>query len=50
MNLLNFAEHSIDNRDVFVVAEQGLHRAKAFSAFHPDTLVRSLGVLGYMLL
>lgn len=30
----------------FVVAEQGLHRAKAFSAFHTAMLVMRLGVQG----
>ena len=33
------AEHRADNTEmVFVIAEQGLHRAKAFSAFHTATL------------
>lgn len=34
---------SADIRDVFVIAEQVLHRARAFSAFHATTLVRKLG-------
>lgn len=33
-------------QNVFVVAEQVLHRVEAFSAFHTDTLVRSLGMHG----
>lgn len=28
-----YAEHRIDNTDVFVIAEQCLHRVRAFSAF-----------------
>lgn len=35
-----------DNRDVFVIGEQGLHTAKAFFAFCTATLGRKLGVLG----
>lgn len=34
------AEHTNDNRDVLVTAEQDLHRARAFSAFCTATLVR----------
>lgn len=33
-----------DNRDV--IAEQGLHKAKAFSVFCTATLAKSLGVPG----
>lgn len=40
------AEHSDSNRDVFIIAEQGLHRAKAFSSFCIAMLVRRLGVHG----
>lgn len=40
------AEHVINNRDAFVIAEQDLHRDKAFSAFHTATLVKKLRLCG----
>lgn len=40
------AKHRADTRDVFVIAEQGVHRAKAFSAFHTAKVARKLGVPG----
>lgn len=36
------AENSADNTDCFIVAEQGLNRAKAFSAPHPTPPARRL--------
>lgn len=41
---MDFDEHSNGKKDVFVIAQQGLHKAKAFSSFHTALLARKLGV------